>query len=129
MNNKNEILELVAKYQKLANTQSRELFEEVFAHNEHCNEIAIVNHFTDRESIYNDFFIGRLQASYSRIELIADEIIVNEISDELAIVIFKYHTDCNLRETGEPFGIAGLETQVMIKEEGQWRILHVHYSK
>jgi hypothetical protein len=34
-----------------------------------------------------------------------------------------------LRETNEPFGFEGLETQVMVKEEGKWKIQHVHYSK
>lgn len=129
MENKNQILELVSKYQSLVHTQSKEMFDEVFAQNEHCNLVAITAHFTDRESIYNDFLLGRIGKNYSRIDLIADEITVNEISDELAIVIFKYHTDCDLRETGEPFGFAGIESQIMVKEDGQWRILHVHYSK
>ena len=127
--NKQPILDLVAKYQKLVNTQSRELFDEVFANHELCNMISITNHFPNREAVYNDFLIGRIQARFSRIELIADEIIVNEISDDLAIVVFKYHTDCDLRENGQPHSIEGLETQVIVKQEGEWKILHVHYSK
>ena len=129
MNVNNQILELVKKYQSLVNNPSHELFDEVFAKNNFCTEIAITDHYKNREEIYDDFIIGRLQNRFSRIELIADEITINEISDELVIVIFKYHTDCDLRETGEPAGISGLETQVIIKENGKWRILHVHYSK
>ena len=129
MSNKQQILDLVAKYQQLVHDQSRELFEEVFSKNEDCNMISIVKHFHGRESIYHDFLIGGIRKAYSRIDLIADEINVYEISDELATVVFKYHTDCDRRETGEPYGFAGVETQVMIKEDGEWKILHVHYSK
>lgn len=129
MNTKEELLNLVKKYQQLINTPSKKLFNEVFAQHGCCSEIAVIDYYKNRDSIYDNFIIGRLQNRFSRIELIADEITINEISDNLAIVIFKYHTDCNLRENGDKFGITGLETQVMIKENSEWRILHVHYSK
>ena len=67
---------------------------------------------------------------YERIKLIKDEDLkINFVNDELAIVIFNYHTQCILRENGEFFGIEGVETQVMIKEAGVWKIIHIHYSK
>ena len=53
---------------------------------------------------------------------------VNQINDDLAVVVFRYHTECILRENGEPFGIQGLETQVIVKEDGVWKLCHVHYS-
>ena len=34
-----------------------------------------------------------------------------------------------LRETGEDYGIEGLETQVLRKISGEWKLQHVHYSK
>ena len=129
MKTQEQLLDLVAKYQKMVNQPSRELFDEVFSYTHPCNLIAITNRFESRERIYNDFLMGALKKAYSRIELIADEISVNVVSEELAIVIFWYHTDCDLRESGEPFGFSGIETQVMIKENGQWRIIHIHYSK
>jgi len=51
------------------------------------------------------------------------------ISNQLAIVIFRYHTKFIKRDTGEEYGIAGLETQVTVKENNVWRLLHIHYSK
>lgn len=129
MNNEKQLLNLVKKYQLLINKPSKELFDEVFAHNSYCTEIAITDYYQGSENVYNNFIIGRLHNRFSQIELIADEIIINEISDKLAITIFKYHTDCILRENGTSTGISGLETQVMIKENDEWRILHVHYSK
>ena len=126
---KDEVLELLEKYKKLVNTQDRELFDEVFVNNDQCNLIAITRHFRGRESIYNDFLLGGIQKNYRYIELISDEVDVYEINDQLVNIVFKYHTDSVLRETNEPFGFEGLETQVMVKEEGKWKIQHVHYSK
>lgn len=129
MTTQEQIKELIKKYQRLINNPSHELFDEIFAKNAFCTEIAIIDCYEGRESVYDNFIIGRLQKRFARIELIADSVTVNEISDDLAIAIFKYHTDCNLREDGSPFGIAGIETQVYIKENGEWKLLHVHYSK
>ena len=126
---KDEVLELLEKYKKLVNTQDRELFDEVFVNNDQCNLIAITRHFRGRESIYNDFLLGGIQKNYRFIELISDEVDVYEINDQLVNIVFKYHTDSVLRKTNEPFGFEGLETQVMVKEEGKWKIQHVHYSK
>ena len=97
--------------------------------NDQCNLIAITRHFRGRESIYNDFLLGGIQKNYRFIELISDEVDVYEINDQLVNIVFKYHTISVLRETNEPFGFEGLETQVMVKEEGKWKIQHVHYSK
>lgn len=126
---KDEVLELLEKYKKLVNTQDRELFDEVFVNNDQCNLIAITKHFRGRESIYNDFLLGGIQKNYRFIELISDEVDVYEINDQLVNIVFKYHTNSVLRETNEPFGFEGIETQVMVKEEGKWKIQHVHYSK
>lgn len=51
------------------------------------------------------------------------------ISEDVAIVLFHYHTECIRRETKEPYSIKGLETQVVVKEDGEWKLAHVHYSK
>lgn len=47
----------------------------------------------------------------------------------MAIVVFEYQTQCIKRDTHEPYGIQGLETQVIVKENQQWKQQHVHYSK
>ena len=47
----------------------------------------------------------------------------------MAIVVFEYQTQYIKRDTREPCGIQGLETQVIVKENQQWKRQHVHYSK
>ena len=101
----------------------------MWSKNPNCVLISIVNVYNGIDSIYNDFLIGGIQSAYSEIKLIADEVEVHLINSELATVVFSYHTECIKRGSGEEFGIKGLETQVIVKENGSWKILHIHYSK
>ena len=95
-----------------------------------CNLISVGTIFEGVDSIYQKFLVDLIRKFYTKIDLIKDEELkINFINENTAIVIFKYHTDCILRENGEKFGIKGVETQVVVKEEGEWKITHIHYSK
>lgn len=127
--NTEEIKQVVLRYTEAIHTQNKEDFYALWANNNDCVLISITKQFQGIDSIYEDFLIGGIQAGFSTIKLVAESIDVHEISETLATVVFQYHTECILRESGEPFGIAGLETQVLVKEDGQWKLQHVHYSK
>lgn len=45
-----------------------------------------------------------------------------------AAAVFAYRTACIRRETGEPHGLRGMETQVYVREPDGWKLAHVHYS-
>jgi ketosteroid isomerase-like protein len=47
---------------------------------------------------------------------------------EGAAAVFAYRTACIRRETGEPHGLRGMETQVYVREPDGWKLAHVHYS-
>ena len=126
---KEEILEVVKKYQEVVHSQDKTLFDEIFADQADCELISITTEYKGKEAIYNDFLVGGIQKAYSVIDLINDGIDINLVNDKMAIVVFKYHTECIRRENNEAYGIQGLETQVQIKENGKWKIVHVHYSK
>lgn len=128
METKDEIIEVVKKYQEVVHSQDKKMFDDLWS-NKHCILISITHQYNGKDEIYDDFMIGRIQKSYSSIDLINDGIEVNMIHDDMAIVVFQYHTECIKRDTGEFFGIQGLETQVIIKEDNEWKLLHVHYSK
>lgn len=129
MNDEIQIKELVSRYVKAIETQDKESFYQIWANNSNCILISITKIFEGKDSIYQDFLIGSIQKAYTTIKLIAEEVEVHKINSELATVVFSYHTECIKREDGSEYGIKGLETQVIIKENGQWKILHVHYSK
>ena len=127
---KEAIKELINKYCKAVNTQEKNDVYSIFSKVQKCNLISVGTIFEGLDSIYQNFLIDLIRKFYTKIELIKDEELkINFINENTAIVIFKYHTDCLLRENGEKFGIKGVETQVVVKEEGEWKITHIHYSK
>lgn len=129
MTNAQQIENVVKAYIRAIETQNETDFRSIWSASPDCTLISITTQYHGLESIYQDFLIGGIQAAYSEIKLIAESIEIHEISAGLAVVVFQYHTECIRRNTGEPYGIQGLETQVIIKEDGQWKLLHVHYSK
>ena len=125
---KNIIIEKVQDYCHSVHTQDREEVFKLWNNKAQCSLISPGGRYDCFEDIYQNFLIEGIRAAYSRIDLIADSIDVNMVSDTCAVVIFAYHTDCDLRETGEFFGISGLETQVYLKVDSEWKLTHVHYS-
>ena len=124
------ITETVDKYCLAIQTQNKNDFRSLFSQKQQCTLISVGTVFQGLNTIYEDFVLNGIQKAYSKIELIKDEDLkINFINEETAIVIFKYHTECILRESGELYGIKGVETQVLVKEEGKWKIVHIHYSK
>lgn len=123
------IKKLVSCYQEAIHSQDKEQFYKLWSQKNQCSLISVTNLYVGLDTIFNEFLIGGIQKSYSYIELVAENIEVNRVRDDLAIVVFQYHTKCIKRDSKEHYGIQGLETQIMIKEEGEWKLLHVHYSK
>ena len=105
-----QIKELINKYCLAVKTQDKDIVDKIFSKNKKCNLISIATVFEGVDSIYENF-LGLIKKMYSKIELIKDEELkINFISDTTAIIIFKYHTDCILRENGENFVINSVET-------------------
>lgn len=129
MNHEQEIQKMIEKYRKAVESQDEGEFCSLWADTPHCVLISITSQYTGVENIYRQFLIERIQAAYSQIRLIAETAEIHKISDNLATAVFRYHTECIRREDGAPYGIQGLETQVYVQENGNWKLLHVHYSK
>lgn len=129
MNNKEKILNLVKAYQKVIHSQNKEDFISLWTCQDNNTLISLTNQFNGIESIYQDFLIGGIQKAYLKIDLIAENIDIHFMNENIAVVVFQYHTECIKRDTGEDYGIAGLETQVLQKIDDQWKLVHIHYSK
>jgi len=121
--------ELVMQYVKSVHTQKREDFNCVFSDLAQCRLISVGTEYVGKDSIYEDFLINAIRAAFSDISLVVDDLSFNQISHDMMVIVFRYHTECILRESGESFGIQGLETQIAIREDTSWRLVHVHYSK
>lgn len=124
-----EILCVLEAYKKAIHTQAAEDFYPIWANGCKTSLISLSNCYNGTDTIYHDFLLNRIQAAYTRIDLIAKEIKIEILNESCAVVIFSYYTDCIRRDTGEPYGISGLETQVYVKESDGWKLAHVQYAK
>lgn len=123
-----EIKQLVYNYAKAVHSQNEEEFKALWSSKENIL-ISLANQFNGTDAIYQDFLIGGIQSHYESIDLVVEKIDIRMIDENKAIVVFRYHAECIRRDTHEPYGIQGLETQIVIKENNQWKLMHIHYSK
>lgn len=129
MNDQEQIRQLVDRYIQAIHTQDKDEFLSLWTGSDADTMISVTRVFSGDQAIYQDFLIDLIQQRYSNIDLYSDSLTCHLIDDQTAIVIFAYHTQCTLRDTGEDYGIEGLETQVLRKIGGEWKLQHVHYSK
>lgn len=128
MNPLAQIKELVLRYAKAIQTQSKAEFYSLWADNPDCILVALTSQYQGVDAIYRDFLLGRIQASYKAIKLIPESIDIHILRNDLATVVFQYHTECVRREDSADYGIQRLETQVAVKVGSEWKLQHIHYS-
>ncbi len=116
----------IENYQTLIHEPSLELTKQIFE--EDAVLISGTKPFYGPNEIYSIFLMELLYGKYSTVELVKEDLKIKYLDDSTAIAIFHYHTECLLRENGQPHGIVGIETQVLRKHGDEWRISHVHYA-
>ena len=122
-----EVEELIQRYADAVHTQDEKEFKSLWTLEETNIEISGTTLFNGIESIYQDFLIDMIQKKYSSIYLINDGLQAYLLTDDVAVAVFKYHTECIIRESGKSHRIAGLETQVLKKTSEGWKIAHIQY--
>ena len=127
MKEEQRILEKLEQYIRLVHTQEERDGVGLWADRCEVSLISGAKQFAGKRAIQDDF-LGLIRNAYERIDLISESTDVRLLNESCAVLIFAYHTECIRRDSGEPFGIAGLETQVYIRENGDWRLAHVQYS-
>lgn len=128
-NDKQALFQAVEQYRKAIHTQSPEDFFPLWAEECETSLISLANCYRETKAIYQEFLLGGIRKAYSRIDLLVRDIEVRPLNENCAVVLFSYCTDCIRRESGEHHSIAGLETQVYIRENGNWKLAHVQYAK
>lgn len=127
MKEQDQLLAKLEQYKRLIHTQEAADGVGLWADNSDCSLISGSLVFNGIEAVTNDF-LGLIRQAYSEIRLVSDRVDVRLLNEQCALIIFAYHTECKRRETNEPYGIMGIETQVYVKEQGDWRLAHVQYS-
>ena len=123
---KSVIREKVLAYCKAVEKQDQNAFRILFDRD--ATLISISTLYNGIDAIADDF-LGAIQRAYQTIRLIPEDIDIHLQENDTAVVIFQYHTECIRREDGSEYGIAGMETQVYIRKDEDWKLIHVHYSK
>ena len=116
----------VLAYCEAVEKQDQNAFRELFDRD--ATLISISTLFDGIDAIAGDF-LGAIQRAYQTIRLIPENIDIRIREHNMAVVIFQYHTECIRREDESEYGIAGMETQTYIWKNGDWKLIHVHYSK
>lgn len=127
MKEQERLLMKLEQYKRLVHTQEEADAAGLWADHCDCSLISGGTVFKGTEAIQKDF-LGLIRQAYSEIQLVSDQVEIRMIDDRCALIVFEYHTECTRRETNEPYGILGLETQIYVKEQDDWRLVHVQYS-
>jgi ketosteroid isomerase-like protein len=65
--------------------------------------------------------------TFSKRKLVPKDVLAHVYNDT-AWAEFAWDFEATVRSDVTPFRSAGRETQIYRREDGQWRIVHVHYS-
>lgn len=122
-----EVEQLVKRYADAVHSQDENEFKSLWTQEETNAVISGEKYFQGVGSIYQDFLIGLISEKYSSIYLVNDGLRAYPLTADTAVAIFRYHTDCIVRATGEKYGMTGIETQVLKKTKDGWKIAHIQY--
>jgi ketosteroid isomerase-like protein len=78
------------------------------------------------EDVKQSFYIDTM-GLFSTRDLRLKDIVITPLSEDVAFAEFYWDFDAAFPD-GTPLVTEGRETQVWKKEEGEWKILHIHYS-
>jgi ketosteroid isomerase-like protein len=78
------------------------------------------------EQILQNFY-GNTMGTFSKRQLLPDQMDIH-VYDDTAWSEFTWTFHATVRASGQNITTQGRETQVYHKENGTWRIVHVHYS-
>ena len=122
-----EIRNLVAKYTHSIDTADANLAEEIWLDSSSDAFIHPLGHEHGFTQIKQNIYQRLMGEMFSERKLVAHDISV-DVSGSSAVAEFYWDFAAKLRKDGTPITTHGLETQVYFKEDGAWRLAHVHYS-
>lgn len=118
--------ETVESYTEQIHDQDEDRFKDLFTRD--AVLISGTKLFSGVEEIYREFVRNLLHAKFTEISLVKENLTVRYVTEEVAVAVFQYHTECILRKNGNSYGIAGIETQVLKKQGESWKIVHIQYA-
>lgn len=125
---KEAIRQVVENYTRSISTLDPGLASRVWVCSDEARMLSPAGQYDGYQNIYQNFYQGAMASLYSKRELKALELDIRLLSETVAVTLFHWELKAIRAETGEEHFGEGKETQILLKGEDGWRILHVHYS-
>ncbi len=121
-----QIRSVLDEYRLSVDTLDPALISEVWSSDLPVSFIHPLGTDENLDQIKADIF-GKVMGMFSKRDLNFDTTAIHLNGDSAWIEItWTFHAVW--KDTGEPLTTQGRETQVMVREKGAWRLVHVHYS-
>jgi uncharacterized protein (TIGR02246 family) len=122
-----EIRLLVAAYARSVNSADPKLASEIWSSSPDVSFIHPQGHEHGLDQIKQNVYTRLMGEVFSERKLTPKQIVVHAYPDT-AWVEFYWDFAAKLRKDGSAVNTQGRETQIYRKEQGRWRLVHVHYS-
>jgi ketosteroid isomerase-like protein len=121
------IRSLIAEYAHAVDTADVELVKQIWSSSPDVSFIHPMGHEHGIDQISQNVFRHLMGETFSERKLSVKGVSIHVYGDS-AWSEFYWDFAAKLRKGGSPVATKGRETQVYHKEQGQWRLVHVHYS-
>jgi hypothetical protein len=128
LNHEKVIDKLLDNYTKSINTADTTLARSLFSSKEALSFIHPRGHEKGWLQIRDHFYIGTMGNLLSARQLVITESAVHELDKKHAWVEFYWDFHATSKEGNQPLHTKGRESQLLINENGDWKIVHIHYS-
>jgi uncharacterized protein (TIGR02246 family) len=122
-----EIRLLIAAYARSINTADAKLAGEIWSASPDVSFIHPQGHEHGLDQIRQNVYSRLMGETFSERKLTPKQISVRAYTDA-AWAEFYWDFSAKLRKDGSAVETHGRETQIYRKEQGRWRLVHVHYS-
>lgn len=122
-----EIRNMIATYATAVDRADTGLVDQLFSNGPEVTFIHPLGEARGRDEIETVVFKNLMGAAFSKRKLVLNDIAVHVYGDT-AWSEYGWDFYATVRKDGSPFHSAGRETQIYHRENGHWKIVHVHYS-
>ncbi len=122
-----EIRHLIAKYAQSVDEADTALASQIWSDSPEVSFIHPLGHEHGLEQVKQHVYKHLMGDTFSERKLSIHDISAH-VYGETAWAEFYWDFNAKFRKDGSPITTHGRETQVYRKEQGRWRLVHVHYS-
>jgi ketosteroid isomerase-like protein len=122
-----KIQHLIAEYAKAVDTADVTLVREIWSNSPDVSFIHPLGHEHGIDQVAENVFRHLMGDTFSERKLSTRDVSIHTYGDT-AWAEFYWDFAAKFRKDGSALATKGRETQIYRKEEGRWRLVHVHYS-